>query len=67
MAEADLGRSQWRKSTRSALGNECLEIADIGSAVGIRDSKNTANRLVVSTEAWRAFVNAVRHGDFDRR
>ena len=33
----------WRKSSRSSeAGDNCVELADLGEAVGIRDSKDPA-------------------------
>lgn len=36
-------RAPWRKSTHSgAHENECVEVAELSSHIGIRDSKNPA-------------------------
>jgi cobalamin biosynthesis protein CobT len=53
--------SNWRKSSYSGSnGGECVEVATAG-AVLVRD---TADRngpvLAFTTDAWRAFVSAVR-------
>ena len=57
----------WWKSSRSPLSDDCVEIALLGDAVGIRDSKNPDRVvLVVSRDSWRGFVAGVRGGEFDR-
>ncbi|WP_103529801.1 DUF397 domain-containing protein [Streptomyces sp. SM12] len=49
----------WRKSSYSGSGEgQCVEIADRGTLVGLRDSKATENSLTVSREAFAAFVNS---------
>ena len=57
----------WRKSRRCESAH-CVEIADLGTTgVGLRDSVSPAQHLVVSTEAFRAFVAGVKTGEFDLR
>ena len=58
----DLSTATWRKSTYSAGGNDCLEVADGHPAViPVRDSKNPHGpKLVFRAEAWSAFVEGVR-------
>jgi uncharacterized protein DUF397 len=57
----------WRKSTRSQDTN-CVEVAYRGGEVRVRDTKNRAAALVaVTPDDWRAFVNGVKAGEFDRR
>ncbi|MGI8333503.1 DUF397 domain-containing protein [Actinomadura scrupuli] len=62
MAQAhELSRANWRKSRRSLQGEDCVEVADLGSAVAVRDSKDPAGpALVFTAAAWRAFFNEVR-------
>jgi len=58
----------WRKSSRSSGGGNCVEmaVAADGSYVGLRDSKNRgAGHLVISAAGWATFVEAVRGGEFD--
>ncbi|WP_369192400.1 DUF397 domain-containing protein [Streptomyces sp. R08] len=57
----------WFKSSYSTgEGGNCVEIANFNTAVGIRDSKNTAGPvLTVRTGAWSAFVNLVRSRSVD--
>lgn len=56
----------WHKSSRSGGGN-CVEVCvgDAG-AVALRDSKNVPGpELAVNANAWFAFVDAIKHGEFD--
>jgi hypothetical protein len=57
----DLTRAQWRRSSYSgSSGGECVEVADLGPGVAVRDSKNPGvGILTVSPEAYTAFVTHV--------
>lgn len=56
----------WRTSTRSQTSN-CVEVALLGGAVAVRDSKDHGGPvLVFAGSAWREFIAAVRDGHFDR-
>jgi Domain of unknown function (DUF397) len=35
----DLSRGQWKKSGYSGYSGNCVEVADLGHAVAVRDSK----------------------------
>jgi hypothetical protein len=50
--------AHWFKSSYSSdSGNACIEVADLGPHVGIRDSKDTGRRPVtVPADAWAVFV-----------
>ncbi|MFC9506356.1 DUF397 domain-containing protein [Streptomyces sp. NPDC057002] len=56
----DLTRAHWRRSSYSgSSGGECVEVADLGTGVAVRDSKNPeAGILTVSPEAYSVFVAA---------
>ena len=61
----ELSRANWRKSTYSDPGTECLEIADNipGDLIPVRDSKRPhAPVVVVAVPAWAGFVDAVKAG-----
>lgn len=60
----DLSDAAWFKSSRSASGKECVEVAHLrGGSVGVRDSKNpTGPALVFGPDAWDAFTAAVDDG-----
>jgi hypothetical protein len=62
----DPRRAQWRKSTRSGTNN-CVEVAFLGRHVVIRDSKDQQGQVLTFTVAeWRAFLDGVREGVFER-
>jgi hypothetical protein len=53
----------WRKSSRSANGTsgQCVELADLGSAIGIRDSKSPdAGHLTISPETFADLLSRIR-------
>lgn len=54
--------ARWIKSTRSANGGQCVEVArNLPGVVGVRDSKDPCGpALVVAPGAWKAFTNAIR-------
>ncbi|MFE4826718.1 DUF397 domain-containing protein [Streptomyces sp. NPDC056672] len=56
--------SAWSKSSYSSQdGGNCVEIADLTGAVGVRDSKDkTGPALVVPAAAWTSFVDLVTPG-----
>jgi Domain of unknown function (DUF397) len=55
----------WRKSSYSGSeGGTCVELADLVTAVGIRDSKNPDGpSLVVSRRELSSLVSRVKSGD----
>jgi hypothetical protein len=60
---SDLTGAQWRKSSRSGAGNDCVElvVARIGAAV--RDSKHReAGHLAFENTGWDAFMGVVKAG-----
>ncbi|WP_275888301.1 DUF397 domain-containing protein [Nonomuraea lactucae] len=64
--EAELLRTRWHKSTWSG-GDQggCVSVAHLSTRVAVRDSKNPGRYMVVSLTAWRAFLAAVKRGEFD--
>jgi hypothetical protein len=58
----------WRKSTASSdSGHECVEVACAVQSVLVRDSKDKdGSRLTISAQAWQAFLNRIKGGDFGK-
>lgn len=56
----------WVKSSRSTSNGNCVEAARTAAGIAIRDSKDPDGpALLVSHDAWRAFVEDVRTGSLD--
>ncbi|WP_159038769.1 DUF397 domain-containing protein [Streptomyces sp. NRRL B-1140] len=48
----------WRKSSRSATGANCLEVAYVVDIIWLRDSKLTVSRRIYLTKgSWDAFLH----------
>jgi hypothetical protein len=64
----DMTEPRWRKSSYSGNGgSDCVEVAsNLPGIVAVRDSKNVPGpELAVSDQAWSAFVQGIKHGEFD--
>ena len=66
---ADLARANWRKSTRSGNGGNCVEVAtnlvETDGVVLVRHSKNPTGPALIFTPAeWEAFIGGVEDGEF---
>ncbi|RFU41386.1 DUF397 domain-containing protein [Actinomadura logoneensis] len=60
---------QWRKSSYSGGSSDeaCVEVARVGSGVGVRDSRDPDGpRLAVSAATFAGLLERVRLGDLDR-
>lgn len=65
----DFTRATWRKSTRSGdNGGQCVEVAFLDAAVGLRDSKENGKGpiLMFTPDEWDAFLVGTRDGEFRR-
>ena len=62
MTGIDMSRAEWRKSSYSSQSGNCVEVArNLLQFVAVRDSKEPDGAwLVVSREAWQAYITAVR-------
>lgn len=66
MSTTDRSRAIWRKSTRSASTGNCVEVADLGDDIWMRDSKNpTGPALEFTAAEFAAFIGGVKDGEFD--
>jgi hypothetical protein len=64
----DLSNAIWRKSSYSGgNGGDCVEVADnLPEVVAVRDSKDpTGPVLAFGSDEWRAFMAAIKIGEFD--
>ena len=61
----DLTNAIWRKSRKSGTNGGCVEVADLGDHMAVRDSKNPdAAPLVFTAFEWECFVDGVRNDEF---
>ncbi|MFJ9445977.1 DUF397 domain-containing protein [Kitasatospora sp. NPDC101235] len=58
----------WYKSSYNERANDCVETGlTVNSGMAVRDSKDTSGpALVVSPDAWTAFVTAIKAGELQR-
>ncbi|WP_433253842.1 DUF397 domain-containing protein [Streptosporangium sp. CA-135522] len=64
----DLTDAVWQKSSYSGANGDCVEVANMGDVVAVRDSKNAEGpKLVFSAADWAAFLGRMKAGDFDTR
>lgn len=56
----DLTHARWRKSSYSSGEGQCLEVAELPSAVAARDSKDPQGpALIFGRDGWTRFVQGV--------
>lgn len=61
----DSAEFSWRKSTWSeGGGGGCVSVAHLGDRCAVMDSRTPGPYFVVSMTSWRAFVAAVKRGEF---
>lgn len=63
----DLNNYPWRKSSHSGgTGGDCVELASLDGAIGIRDSKAPAGgHLAVSRHALAGLIRQIKFGELD--
>ncbi|WP_344903645.1 DUF397 domain-containing protein [Actinomadura meridiana] len=56
-------RPAWRKSSHSSSqGDECVELADLGKVVGVRDSKDPDGpKLFITPGTLRVLLADLKH------
>ncbi|NEA21291.1 DUF397 domain-containing protein [Actinomadura bangladeshensis] len=64
----DTRRAIWRKSSHSTQeGGQCVEMADLEAALGIRDSTDPGGPVLkVGRDAVAGLLNRIKSGDLDR-
>ncbi|MER6827006.1 DUF397 domain-containing protein [Streptosporangium sp. NPDC000563] len=64
--QPDLSGARWRKSSLSADGASCVEMAFVGNDVAVRDTKDRdGGTLVFSRTEWHAFIGGIKNGNLD--
>ncbi|GAA3507566.1 hypothetical protein FHR32_001182 [Streptosporangium album] len=67
MQQPDLSKAHWYKSTLSADGASCVEVAFVKDAVAVRDTKDReGGTLVFRRDEWANFIGGIKAGGFDR-
>ena len=55
---------EWRKSTRSSGNGNCVEFADLGELIAVRDTKDRSGPVLQFTTAgWRTFIAGLKRGE----
>jgi hypothetical protein len=63
----ELTGAVWRKSVKSGNNGGCVEVADLGARVAVRDSKNPhGSVLLFEADAWDGFLADIRSGNLTR-
>lgn len=64
--DADLPRVVWRKSGRSGSGNQCVEVAQVGTGRAIRNSRKPDDGyLIVDVDTFKGFIERGKDGGYD--
>jgi Domain of unknown function (DUF397) len=67
LAKQSQFRITWRRSSSCDTGS-CVEFAEVGRQVLMRDSKNpTGPVLKFEPPVWHEFLQGVKAGDFERK
>ena len=56
----------WHKAALSVANGACVEIANVGAMIAMRDSKDRGGPVLMYTRAeWLAFLDGAKKGEFD--
>jgi hypothetical protein len=70
MPAPEFVNANWRKSTRSGSGSDCVEFAEIApdsAFIAVRDSKTPHGaHLIFGRAEWSAFIADIRAGRIGR-
>ncbi|MFB4311847.1 DUF397 domain-containing protein [Actinomadura sp. GTD37] len=61
----DIGdnRLNWRTSSYTAQGADCVEVAQLGDRRAVRDSKDPSGPILTfTTSAWAALLGTIKTG-----
>ena len=64
MDSSQLDGLKWRRSSR-CNGGQCVEVAQLGDEVMVRDSADPDWIIAVSNGNWQEFITDVRAGRLD--
>jgi hypothetical protein len=68
MSETNSSQVQWRKSSHSGGGNDCVEVAVMSGGTAVRDSKDPqGGAFTLPSAGWRGLLDAARSGGLDLR
>ncbi|MYW65619.1 DUF397 domain-containing protein [Streptomyces sp. SID8379] len=56
----------WRKSSKSAQTDDCVEVACTGAGIRVRDSKRRGDVIAVAPAAWVSFLRSLPGASFAR-
>lgn len=66
MDSSEFPAAIWRTSRRSASVH-CVEVAEMPTVVGVRDSKDRSGPVLrYPVRTWAAFLGGIKLGEFDR-
>lgn len=66
LSAPDREQLNWRKASASISTGACVELAESGQTILVRDSKDPAGPLLTYRRAEiHAFLDGVRKGEFD--
>jgi hypothetical protein len=62
----DFANATWRKSAKTQANGQCVEVARVGEAIAVRDSKDPDGAtLIFTVPEFEAFLDGAGKGEFD--